>query len=343
MPRHLSSSLLQKSLTPGAARLLPQNLIPQRRPAPGRMTYRGPLLAELDRVRDTCTTEATSSGVVEESMVSNGAFDAVRPAALGSTSSVADEYLVPTPRATKLKKAAMAASRTPTFVLPNSRSATDGEGGARQANDERDGTNSSPQLFSIESYETQQRALRNIFNEAGRHCVRLRKDSKWLLEERRAFRQSHQRAPTTKEVSPHVDVALAPVGALKLSKYLSPCSASREVVEHSLLLHRTVTKSKLVQSSEKTLFRCLRCFHVYAARPRTLLRGEVAQSWLEYEAEAEKEERARQLARRPHLRKKKYSIGRQRASLANDPRCCPLCRSTKAQWMMEYVHHHTHG
>ncbi|RNC30718.1 hypothetical protein TcCL_Unassigned06763, partial [Trypanosoma cruzi] len=111
----------------------------------------------------------------------------------------------------------------------------------------------------------------------------------------------------------------------------------------SILLQQSITRNRIVQSGEKHFFRCLRCFHVYSARPRTLLSDEVGHSWMQYEAERKKVSVAKELAHCPQLRKRKYSVGKQRKALMEDPHCCPSCGSPKAQWFMEYVHYRTHA
>ncbi|RNF25951.1 uncharacterized protein Tco025E_01797 [Trypanosoma conorhini] len=313
-------------------RLLPQKRLkanslslPLRREgSPRRVLRRGSLLAELERTPDDGRGVASANGVADAAAVTSS------PAS-SSPSSVphSDNYLVPSPCAKKLARASMAldALAQHTSVV----SARSGE------------ANAGPPFPSLDTLKAQQTALRTMFAGAKRRCIRMRKDRGWLREERRVFQKSHGHAPSDKEVSPFVDVELSPVAALKLAKHLSPHSSAREAVVQSILLQQNATRSRLVESGEKTLFRCLRCFHVYSARPRTLLRDEVGHSWMQYEAERQKVSMARELARCPQLRKRKYSVGQQRKALADDPRCCPSCGSPKAQWFMEYVHHSTHA
>ncbi|KEG13305.1 hypothetical protein DQ04_01091120 [Trypanosoma grayi] len=331
-------SLLLLPHRKGAA-LDTRRLVPQRHITPRRALRRGALLAELDRPQHphasgTAAVEVGNKAVAAglEGIGATKVDAAVTSLSSSTSARSTDAFLIPSRHARKLERAAMS-------VNPSAQQSSS----ARRASADEDGVNSSQRVMSLDALVAQQTALREMFNEAERRCIRLRKDMACLQEERRAFHLSHNRAPSDKEVSPFVDVALAPTAALKLVKHLSPRSSAREAVEHSIRLQQSVAKSKLVQSGEQTLFRCLRCFSVYAARPRTLLRDEVAHSWLQYEVEKKKVTEARELAQRPHLRKRKYSLGRQREARARDPRCCPMCGSPKAQWLMEYVHHRTHA
>lgn len=191
----------------------------------------------------------------------------------------------------------------------------------------------------------QQRALRDAFTHAREHHnVKLRKDPRLYRAECKAFRQAHNgRSPTTHEVSPSVAVPLAPVGVLSTLAHADrKRSLLRGAAEDAVLLHNAVAKNELVKSNSLQLVRCLRCFHVYTARPRTLWGGEVEQSGIEYERAQSRAAAGAQLMRKPWLRKRVGSVGRQQRAQEADPTCCPQCRSTRAQWMMEYVHHHTH-
>ncbi|RNF11699.1 hypothetical protein TraAM80_00783 [Trypanosoma rangeli] len=316
-------------------RLLPQkgfNLDPRRLPCrpeglSRHVLRRGMLLAELDRIPD----DAGSVAKTKANDVVNVAplTPSFASASASSSAPHSDDYLVPSPCAKKLEEASMAldASLKRTFSV---------SGHSCEVN-------AGAPFASLDTLRAQQTALRALFADAKRRSIRMRKDRRWLREERRAFQQSHGHAPSNKEVSPFVDVELSPVAALKLAKHLSQHSSARETVIQNILLQQSVTRSRLVQSGEKTLFRCLRCFRVYAAHPRTLLRDEVGHSWMQYEAERNKVGMSRELARCPRLRKRKYSVGQQRKALAEDPRCCPSCGSPKAQWFMEYVHHSTHA
>ncbi|CAG9572480.1 conserved hypothetical protein [Leishmania major strain Friedlin] len=188
--------------------------------------------------------------------------------------------------------------------------------------------------------ERQQQALRDAFTHARQyHNVRLAKDPGVYRAECRAFRQAHRgRSPTQQEVSRTVAVPLAPVAALKTLAHTDATRSSlHAATEAAVLLHSAVVKNELVKSSTPQLVRCLRCFHVYIARPRTLWGGEVEQSGIEYE----KAQKAHRL-QRPAPGKRARSVGRRRRAHEEDPICCPKCRSPRAQWMMEYVHHHTH-
>ncbi|KAG5481064.1 hypothetical protein LSCM1_06741 [Leishmania martiniquensis] len=188
--------------------------------------------------------------------------------------------------------------------------------------------------------EQQQRALRDAFTHARQHHnVRLAKDLSVYRAECRAFRQAHRgRSPTPQEVSRIVAVPLAPVAALKALAHTDRTKSSlHAMAEAAVMLHNAVVKNELVKSSTPQLVRCLRCFHVYTARPRTLWGGEVEQSGIEYE----KAQKAR-LLQSPAPGRRTLSVGRRRGQYEENPVCCPECRSPRAQWMMEYVHHHTH-
>ncbi|GET87806.1 hypothetical protein, conserved [Leishmania tarentolae] len=195
-------------------------------------------------------------------------------------------------------------------------------------------------LTASAEMERQQHALRDAFKHARQyHNVRLPKDPGVYRAECRAFRQAHRgRLPTQKEVSRTVAVPLAPVAALKTLAHTDATRSSLHAsTKAAVMLHNAVVKNELVKSSTPQLVRCLRCFHVYMARPRTLWGGEVEQSSIEYE-EAKK---AQRLQRVPPG-KRANSVGRRRREEKEDPTCCPKCHSPRAQWMMEYVHHHTH-
>lgn len=294
---------------------------PLRRVVSCRPLRRGSLLAELDRAPDAGRTRA--AGARDGLLSTTGTSLVPRPSLQDSLDGGGGQ------RSDLSVKSLVADDAPPQNASSVAR-------GARCAD-------CGPQLPSLDLLEAQQAALRTMFNDPKRRCIRMRKDLTCLREERRVFRLSHGRAPSSKEVSPFVDVDLSPVAALKLTKHLSPHSSIRDVVVRGILLQRNITRSKLVQSGEKTLFRCLSCFHVYAACPRTLLRDEVAYSWMQYEAERATVDRARELARRPQLRKQKYSVGRQQSAFAENPKCCPSCGSARAEWLMEYVHHRTHA
>ncbi|KAG5481704.1 hypothetical protein CUR178_07057 [Leishmania enriettii] len=188
--------------------------------------------------------------------------------------------------------------------------------------------------------ERQQRALRDAFTHARQHHnVRLAKDIGVYRAECRAFRQAHRgRSPTPQEVSRVVAVPLAPIAALKTLAHTDRTRSSlHALAEAAVMLHNAVVKNELVKSSTPQLVRCLRCFHVYTARPRTLWGDEVEQSGIAYE----KAQKAHRL-QRPAPGKRAPSVGRRRRQHEENPGCCPKCRSPRAQWMMEYVHHHTH-
>ncbi|EKF31231.1 hypothetical protein MOQ_004933 [Trypanosoma cruzi marinkellei] len=284
---------------------------------------RGTLLAELDRNPNENDIVARANDVVDSTAVTS-------PTALSASSVHGDnKYLVTSSFAKKIEGTLMAVDLSSGHipsVSTHSREASDGS-----------------QLPSLDTLKAQEKALRTMFADAKCRCIRMQKDREWLREERRAFQLSHGRSPSNKEVSPFVDIELSPIAALKLSKYLSRHSSARDVVVRSILLQQSITRNRIVQSSEKTLFRCLRCFHVYSARPRTLLRDELGHSWMQYEAERKKVSLAKELAHCPQLRKRKYSVGKQHKALMEDPHCCPSCGSPKAQWFMEYVHYRTHA
>ncbi|KAG5507631.1 hypothetical protein JKF63_06580 [Porcisia hertigi] len=185
-----------------------------------------------------------------------------------------------------------------------------------------------------------QRALRDSFTHARRHHnVRITKDPSVYRAECRAFQQAHRgRSPTPQEVSRLVAVPLAPVAALKtLAHTDNKRSSLHAATEAAVVLHNAVVKNELVKSNSPLLVRCLGCFHVYTARPRTLWGDEVQQSGIEYE----KAQKAQRL-QRPAPGKRPTSVGRRRRAHEGNPTCCPECGSPRAQWMMEYVHHHTH-
>lgn len=201
-----------------------------------------------------------------------------------------------------------------------------------------------PAAASLELAE-QQRALRNAFTHARQHHnVKLRKDPRVYRAECKAFRQAHQgRPPTAHEVSRTVAVPLAPVGVLNTLAHADPKrSLLRSAVQEAVLLHNAVAKNELVKSNMPQLVRCLRCFHVYTAQPRTLWGGEVEQSGIEYEKVQARAAADALLQRKPWLRKRVGSVGRRQRAAEANPTCCPQCRSPRAQWLMEYVHHHTH-
>ncbi|KAK7196783.1 hypothetical protein NESM_000618400 [Novymonas esmeraldas] len=186
----------------------------------------------------------------------------------------------------------------------------------------------------------QQRALREAFTHARQHHnIGLAKDPRLYQEECRAFCQAHRgRSPTPHEVSRTVAVPLAPVVVLKTLAHTDRARASLHATAAAAVqLHSAVCKNELVKSSTPQLVRCLRCFHVYTARPRTLWGGEVQQSGIEH-ARAQASVRLR----RPAPGRRAVSVGRRRRAAEDNPDCCPQCGSTRAQWMMEYVHHRTH-
>ncbi|KAH8611306.1 hypothetical protein ERJ75_000936400 [Trypanosoma vivax] len=289
----------------------------------GRAMQRDSLLMELDRASSVSASCVTEDYALQSSK----------------------DYIMPSPHAAKFVGAAVAGNaltdeqsqKSSEFKPPGSISSSSGKFSKLGSKVE------TQELPSVSNLEFQHRSLREVFEDAGRQCIRLRKDRQWLQEEQRVFQKSHGRAPTGGEVTPFVDVALAPVAALKLLKHLPSHSSTRELVEHSLLLQQSVRQNKLVQSNDQTMFRCLRCFHIYVARPRALLRDKVEHSWLEYDALRTRATLERKIARCPSLRKKITSVGRRRSAEVESPRCCPLCRSVKAQWVMEYVHHRTHS
>ncbi|KPA78582.1 hypothetical protein ABB37_06182 [Leptomonas pyrrhocoris] len=216
---------------------------------------------------------------------------------------------------------------------------------ARHCRATSDAAPSSVSAVASLQLHAQQRALRDAFTHARQHHnVKLKKDPRVYHAERKAFRQAHQgRLPTVQEVSPTVAVPLAPVSALKTLAHADPSrSLLHRAAEDAVLLHNAVVKNELVKSSAPQLVRCLRCFHVYAARPRTLWGGEVEQSGIEYEKAQAQLAADRQLQRGPWRRKRLASVGRRQQARQDDPTCCPQCGSPRAQWMMEYVHHHSH-
>lgn len=205
-------------------------------------------------------------------------------------------------------------------------------------------------VSSAEELTDQQRVLREAFAHASqKHRVRLRKDKRLYESECVAFRAAHRgRQPTSSEVCPYADVPLAPVAALKALAHLQPQTPTYIAVREALLLHQAVTRNKLLQSSEKSLMRCLRCFHFYSARPREIFgkqKGSNAttQSWIAYEVEKDKVDTAKQIAQRPFRRKTQYSTWRRREEALDNPMCCPQCGSPKAQWAVEYIHQRTHA
>lgn len=207
---------------------------------------------------------------------------------------------------------------------------------------------------SLAAMKAQQSSLRAAYDYADRHHrIRLRKERAVYAEEVRAFRAAHNgRVPSRAEVSPFTDVSLPPVAALNALAYLDPrTSTMYKEVQDSLLLQQTITKSELLKSNERTLVRCLSCFHVYGARPRQLWGsedltahgGSGEQSWIALENEKKRVAQAQQLSKNPKLRKHVYSVGRRRQQESSSPVRCPKCGSPRAQWAMEYVHYRTHA
>ncbi|KAH9589306.1 hypothetical protein LSM04_006214 [Trypanosoma melophagium] len=305
------------------SRLVPQrDAVTSRRPL-----RRGALLLELDKPSqdDIKSKMRKQGGNKEEAEHKNknkteltstyhvSSSDAALPSSSrGTTSShygVNETYLVPSHYANKLEKAALHVDKLTQHSFSHTNTLSSNA--------------TVRQRKSMETMQIQDSILRNMFNDANRRCVQLRKDPASLQEERRAFRLSHDRRPSKTEVSPTVQIPLAPVAALKLAKYFSPHASSLEAVQHALRLQQHVATNALRRSGEKTLFRCLRCFHVYAARPSTLLRDSTEESSVQ--------------------RGRKCSVGKRRDAFLRNPNCCPLCGSKKAQWMMEYVHYRTHG
>ncbi|CCW69145.1 unnamed protein product [Phytomonas sp. Hart1] len=210
---------------------------------------------------------------------------------------------------------------------------------------------------SLNEFEAQQAVLRESFDYAFKHHrVRLRKDPGVYRRECAAYCRAHPQRPhrrvRAQEVSPYTEVTLAPVTALRALAHLNPKTSSMyAVVQQGVLLQQDVMRSQLILSDQRTLVRCLRCFHVFPARPQTLWGTQPScddgvhtqHSWQSYHLELEKVRKAKQLRRCPHLRKKICSVGRQRADFEDNPTCCPFCGSSKAQWAMEYVHNRTHA
>ncbi|CCW61265.1 unnamed protein product [Phytomonas sp. EM1] len=210
---------------------------------------------------------------------------------------------------------------------------------------------------SFNELEDQQSVLRETFDYAFKnHRVRLRKDPDVYRRECAAYCRDHsqmkRRRPTAQEVRPYTEVTLASVEALRALAHLNPKTSSMHtVVQQGLLLQQSVMNNQLMLSNQRVLVRCLRCFHVYPARPRTLWGTQPSSddgvhtqhSWYSYQLELEKARKTRQLRRCPRLRKQLYSIGHQRTDFEDNPTCCPFCGSPKAQWAMEYVHNRTHA
>ncbi|ORC92688.1 uncharacterized protein TM35_000034410 [Trypanosoma theileri] len=311
--------------------LYTRRLVPQRQVIPTRHPLRrGALLLELDKpsqddVKAMMKKEDNGNMTNGEEeydkknkkrLISTyhvSSSDVALPSSSNSSTSshsgVSNTYLVPSHYANKVEKAALHVDK----LAQGSFSHTNTVSSNSRVR----------QRTSMETLQTQDSILREMFNDANKRCIQLRKDTVSLQEERRAFRLSHGRTPTKTEVSPTVHIPLAPVAALKLTKYFSPHASAREAVQHALRLQQHVATNALRRSGEKTLFRCLRCFHVYTARPSTLLRDGTeppsVQRW------------------------RKCSVGKRRDALVRNPNCCPSCGSKKAQWMMEYVHYRTHG
>lgn len=207
---------------------------------------------------------------------------------------------------------------------------------------------------SLAEMKAQQSAIRSAYAYADRHHrIRMRKDKRVYAEEVRGFRAAHGgRRPTAAEVSPFTDVSLPPVAALNAVGHLDPgASLMYREAQESVLLQQCITKSELMQSNDRTLVRCLRCFHVYGARPRELWGsrddrahgGGEQQSWIALEDAKRRAAQAKQLMKAPKLRKVLYSVGRRRRRQASHPVCCPKCGSPRAQWAMEYVHYRSHA
>ena len=123
---------------------------------------------------------------------------------------------------------------------------------------------------------------------------------------------------------------------------------SREVVGPDInaeRLHNVIQRNALLQSSEKTQFRCLSCFHVFESRPSVkLLRpnGAPSTSWERAEVETERDAQARDNTRRsPRSIAKAAHPGRRMRQEGQCPTRCPMCRSNRVQWMMDYVQRKT--
>jgi hypothetical protein len=159
--------------------------------------------------------------------------------------------------------------------------------------------------------------------------------------------------------SPTVEVPLLPTAYLARRDTLpgGPDVAAER-------LHDAIQRSALLQSAEKTHFRCLRCFHVFQARPSVaLLRpGGTAETSWEKESAKQDLKDATALSRRGKRpsyrptheapaffpgggkgggRSSSPHWGRGKHHAAAEPTCCPLCKSHTCQWLMEYAHRKT--
>lgn len=148
-----------------------------------------------------------------------------------------------------------------------------------------------------EQLSSQNAMLRRWFSDAhtGINVVRMKKKRNLYLSECKQFRKAHNgRQPTAKEVSPYVNLELAPIAALKTWRHLSkggdesltsahnlhrlpPSSCNRiptvvpDGLQDGLLLQQHARQHELARVQGKTWFRCLRCFHAFFSNPHRLL------------------------------------------------------------------------
>jgi hypothetical protein len=148
-----------------------------------------------------------------------------------------------------------------------------------------------------------------------------------------AFRRDRRRFPQGPET---VEVPLLPASYL----------ATRDVTGPDVnteLLHESIQRNALLQTRDKTHFRCLRCFHIFETRPSVeLLRttSEVTSWEKNFKNAARKRQRAMD-CRRPSLAAKQAAPFRRLLQERAEPTQCPMCRSRKCQWLLDYVHRKT--
>lgn len=236
----------------------------------------------------------------------------------------------------------------------------------------------------------QQETLREWFNDShnGYNTIRMKKGKRLYKEECKQLRETegemafHVREGQSNR---YVNVELPPVVALrtlaalrrptsgkKTTKEAVPTESerkkenqklpqphplhgtvpSRNSIQEAILIQQHIRHHQLLQSDEKMLWRCLRCFHVFEAKPIGLLtygRGNatgkakgsrtVELSFLEKKKALDHQQQALRAMKKSMLQQERR---RNKQKVTEEAECCPHCRSTKVQWMMEYSHYRTH-
>lgn len=252
---------------------------------------------------------------------------------------------------------------------------------------------------AVDQLTAQHDCLRRWFSDAhnGLNVLHAKKNKALYLSECKEFAKAHRNKwPTEKEVSRNIAIELAPVAALKTWGYLTQknndwskkdhldgksSSPGLHTVsaplQHSLLLQQHARHHQIIQSQEKTWFRCLRCFHVFYANPYHLLtspRGKrssvgreganglnspvVELSWVAKKRQEELNilQCGASTSTSTKLQStslRSFEVGKTKKSRnaqqrkrkereKNEPHACPHCGSAKVQWMLEYIHHRTH-